>query len=295
MALLGTFILLLITCPFILKGARTWTDVWWDYLLCLRCSQPTQDLGICSWCTGLVAAHTARIAVCDPTAGGKSKLCFRYWQSPRDVLISVGTLAAREPGQGRAHTWGSFSFKDTISNWPHWAVMKYPLRLETSWTIWINKPWISSLRCPLLTELNLILLGRRLMGWRSLQKTALPLSLRHGICGHGFSDLCYLLCLAQVSWWGRTWYFFLNLQSKLGGFGLWFAQRWALAMETELWRGIVFPVEFDAVFNSCWGEDFEHGTSSDLWLCLWSFVLQTVADGWTKALESAQSLKESKL
>lgn len=36
-----------------------------------------KDLGMCSWCAGLVAAHTARISECEPTAGGKAKLCFR--------------------------------------------------------------------------------------------------------------------------------------------------------------------------------------------------------------------------
>lgn len=229
--------------PFYFEGSRDVDRcVWWDYLLCLRCS--LSSLRIWGAAPG---AQPGQLSVTPRAVGNQS--CAPDPDSPPGE-----DWCQWEPGQGRAHTWDSCSLgalKTQLVTGPtgHWAVMKCPLRLETSWTIWTNKPWNSPLSCPLLTELSLLLLGRRWMGWRSLKKSTFSLSLFQtwNSCSWIFWSLLSAVPMPGFLGWGRTWYFFSNLQSKPGSFVLWFAQRWAPAMETALER---------------------HGASSGVWCCI---------------------------
>lgn len=105
------------------------------------------------------------------------------------------------------------------------------------------------------------------MGWRSVKKSALSLSPRHGICGHGFSDLRYLLSLCQVSWHGAEPATFSLISSQSLG-----------VLSSGLLRGELQPWTQSFGEASCfqWSlmlyltpaeEKTEQGTSFDLWLC----------------------------
>jgi len=89
------------------------------------------------------------------------------------------------------------------------------------------------------------------MGWRSLKKSALDVSARHRICGHGFYNLHYLLSLAQVSWCRAEPGSLCETSSQ----SLRVLASGLLSSELQPWKqGLgeaACLVVFDAVFNSC--------------------------------------------